>query len=62
MFMTECVILYRVNGGRIKIVYDDDLVEVEVFPHMDAAIAWCDDSKLFANGQADYQIVELDEL
>ena len=44
--MTECVILYRVNGGRIKIVYDDDLVEVEVFPHMDAAIAWCDDSKL----------------
>jgi hypothetical protein len=61
--MTECVILYRGKDERIRFVRDpEDPSEIAVFPHLDAVIAYCYTSKLFKSGQADYQIVELDEL
>jgi hypothetical protein len=61
--MTECVILYRGKDERIQFVRDpEDPGEIAVFPYFDAAIAYCGTSELFKSGQADYQIVELDEL
>lgn len=61
----NCCILYRVGIGRLQFVYDgtDESGEhIAEFPHMDAAVAYADANKLFQSGQADYQIVELDEL
>jgi hypothetical protein len=61
--MIECVILYRDKDERIQFVRDpEDPSEIAVFPHLDAAIAYCDSTKLFKSGQVDHQIVELDEL
>lgn len=60
----DCVILYRVNGGRVEFVSDakTDTENIAVFQHMDDAIAYVDANALFQSGMADYQIVELDEL
>lgn len=61
--MNDCVILYRTKGGVVDIVRNPDETDLpSVFPHMDAAIEYADSNKLFESGQADYQIVELDEL
>jgi len=57
----ECVILYRVNGGRVAVVAEPE-GEIAVYPHLDAAVDYAESNKLFQSGQADYQIVELDEL
>ena len=65
-----CIILYRINGGKVQAVLNDD-EEICEFPHMDAAVRYAlngadDPPSLFAkiceSGQADYQIVELNEL
>jgi hypothetical protein len=59
-----CVILYRINDGTVEAVMGA-IGDLAVFPHIDAALAWLDTAplgKLYAAGQADYQIVELDEL
>ena len=61
--MSECIIVYRDKEARIQFVRDpEDPSEIAVFPHFDAAIAYCDTSELFKSGEADHQIVELDEL
>jgi len=63
--MYECVILYRINKGPyIEIVRDieDGTDEIALFPNIDVAVDYCNNNKLFNSGQADYQIVELDEL
>ena len=62
----NCCILYRVNGGKLQFVYDpddeNDHAQISEFPDFDAAVAYVEGNKLFQSGQADYQIVELDEL
>lgn len=60
----NCCILYRVNGGRLQFVGDlwQDEAVISEFPDMDAAVAYAENNKLFQSGQADYQIVVLDEL
>lgn len=57
----DCMIAYRVNG-KIHAVMDEDTGDVAVFPHHDAAVAYADANKLFQSGQANYQIIVLDEL
>ena len=61
--MTECVILYRI-ADRLEYVRDpeDNPDEFAIFPHFDAAVAYCQTTELFKSGVVDYQIVELDEL
>lgn len=58
----NCCILYRVNGGKLQFVATSDAGDICEFPDMDAAISYADQNGLFESGQADYQIVELDEL
>ena len=58
----DTIIAYRVNGGKLQFVGDEDGEIVTVFPHHDAAVAFADASALFQSGQADYQIITLDEL
>ena len=59
--MNDCVILYRVNGGIVQFVMGAD-GELSVFNDQDEAISYADRNKLFQSGQANYQIVVLDEL
>jgi hypothetical protein len=56
-----CIILYRTNGGSLEYV-DDGAGGIHEFPHRDDAIAYAMNNPLFDSGQADYQIVELDEV
>jgi hypothetical protein len=57
----ECVILYRLKDCKIEFVRDAPMsISPAVFPDHDAAVAYAVDH--FAPSQADYQIVELDEL
>lgn len=60
----ECVILYRLAGTVHAVLQtapgEDD--RIAVYPNMDAAISYTDTNKLFQSGQADWQIVELDQL
>lgn len=60
----RCVILYRVNGGPVQAVGNSDDGEpvIEEFASREEAIDFAEDNGLFQSGQADYQIVELDEL
>jgi hypothetical protein len=59
----ECVILYRTRGSLRLVEYvSDPDGTMTVFPHFDAAAAYALSNALFDSGQADYQIVELDEL
>jgi hypothetical protein len=59
----ECVILYRINGGKIEFVRDAPIsISPEVFPDRDAAVDFAENHQPFRNVQVDYQIVELDEL
>ena len=61
--MSECVILYRVNGGRIEFVYNaDSEQDIAVYPSHAAANRYARDNALFQSGQATYQIVECKEL
>ena len=65
--MLDCVILYRVNGGPVKIVRrvtlsGDETDDISEFRNIDEAVDWADHNPLFNSGQADFQIVELDEL
>ena len=57
----DTIIAYRVNGGKLQIVTDAD-GEIEVFPHQDDAVEYADSNQLFKSGQADYQVIVLDEL
>jgi hypothetical protein len=57
----DTIIAYRVNGGQVQFVLNDD-GECAVFAHHDEAVTYALDSALFASGQADYQIITLDEL
>lgn len=57
----SCIIVYRVDNGSVEFVANT-LGALAVFPHRDAAIAYCENNKLFQSGQASFQIVELDEL
>lgn len=60
----NCVILYRINGGSVQgVTFDDG--ELHVFPNLDAAVGWLDGAplgRLVESGQADCQVVALDEL
>jgi hypothetical protein len=58
----DTIIAYRVNGGKVAVVMDPAGEDIVVFPHHDAAVAYADANPLFQSGQADYQIVTLDEL
>lgn len=62
----NCIILYRVNGGPAEAVMehmaDDDTYRIREYLNFDEAVAFADANKLFQSGQADYQIIELDEL
>lgn len=58
----DTVIAYRVNGGKVNFVMAEDGMDVCVFPHQDAAIDYADRNALFQSGQADYQIITLDEI
>ena len=61
--MTDCIILYRTNDGQLCVVRDaNDVNEIAIFPHWDAAIAHCESTGLFGSDKVPYQIVELDEL
>jgi hypothetical protein len=63
--MNACVILFRVNGGPVMAVMEctpENEYRILEYPNLDAAITYADANKLFRSGQADYQIVELDEL
>lgn len=57
----DCVIVYRINGGKVEFVIDDE-GDANVWPHKDDAIAYALSNALFQSGQTDFQIVELDEL
>ena len=57
----ECIIAYRVNGGRVRMVMDEE-DEIAIFPHEGKAIAYAYANALFRSGQADHQIIELDDL
>ncbi len=54
----ECVILVRLNTGKVIAISGEDCLSV--FPDMDAAIALADEHSLCR--AMPYQIVELDEL
>ncbi len=62
----NCVILFRINGGSVQgVTFDDG--ELHEFPNLDAAVGFVHAAdhpfaRLIDRGQADYQIVELDEL
>lgn len=56
------VILYNLpHNNKIYAVMDDD-EEICVFNSMDDALNYTDTNKLFQSGQANFQIVELDDL
>lgn len=56
-----CVVLYRINGGPVHFVCDDD-GDLSEFDDRDEAVAYVMGNALLTSGQADFQIVELDEL
>ena len=61
----RCVILYRVGDSRVDAVREVDIDggdHISEFADMDAAISFAFSNALFQSGQADYQIVQLDEL
>jgi hypothetical protein len=58
----DTIIAYRVNGGKVNLVMTEDGSDICVFPHHDDAVAYADEVGLFQSGQADYQIITLDEL
>lgn len=58
----DTIIAYRINGGKVHVVMDEDTGDVAVFPHFDEAIDYADTNNLFQSGQADYQLIELTEL
>jgi hypothetical protein len=58
----DCIIAYRVNGGPVEIVLGINNRGPAVFPNHDRAVAYADGNKLFQSGQANYQIITLDEL
>lgn len=58
----DTIIAYRVNGGDVEIVLDIDATGPSIFPNHEAAVAYAVANKLFQSGQANYQIIELDEL
>lgn len=55
------IIAYRIHDGRLEIVLDPE-GEICVFPNADEAIFYADGNALFSSGQADFQIIELDQL
>lgn len=67
--MMNCVILFRINGGEVQAIASDN-GKIHEFRNFDEAVSFAsgDDprpatfAKLVASGQADYQIVSLDEL
>jgi hypothetical protein len=56
----DTIIAYRVDGGVLQFVLQGE--DVCIFAHKDEAIGYALDNALFNSGQADYQIIELDEL
>jgi hypothetical protein len=61
--MVECIILYRLAGNVhavMTIASGED--RIFIFSDLDAAVTYANSNSLFKSGQADYQIVELDEL
>ena len=60
----DTIIVYRVSGGKLEVVLsgEGDHGDVAVFRHHDDAVLYAENSRLFQSGQADYQIVTLDEL
>jgi hypothetical protein len=61
----NCCILYRVNGGKLQFVgqsTSEDGEHIAEFPNIDEAVHYAMCNSLFDSGQAEYQIVELDEL
>ena len=65
--MVDCVILYRINSRPVQIVRrvtrsGDETDEIIEFRNIDEAVDWAKHNPLFNSGQADFQIVELDEL
>lgn len=58
----DTIIAYRMNGGKVEVVMDPAGENIAVFPHQDVAIDYVNALPLFASGQAEYQIIVLDEL
>jgi hypothetical protein len=59
--MMNCAIFYRVNGGALPVVTTDDGSPRELLHH-DDAVHYAEHTVLSESGDADYQVVELDEL
>jgi hypothetical protein len=59
--MNLCVILFRVNGGPVQAVCDDHGAICE-FADGEDAISFLEDWPPWKSGEADTQIVQLDEL
>jgi septin family protein len=58
--MTECVILMRMDSGRVQFVFDQNEVDICVFKDRDEAQEYVDKNRLLQS--IPYQIVELDEI
>lgn len=54
-------IFYRINGGKLQVVTDDDGQPRE-FPDRDEAILYTEETTLPPGQLVDWQIVELNEL
>jgi hypothetical protein len=58
----NCIIAYRIKGGKVEVVNDPSGDNVAVFSNYDVAVDYIYANSLFQSGQADHQIISLDEL
>lgn len=56
---TDIIIAYRINGGQVQFVLDDD-TDVTIFRDTKHAEHYVEHNALFRSGQATHQIIELD--
>jgi hypothetical protein len=56
----DTIIAYRINDGRVEFVMERGMVAV--FSTRENAAVYAFNNRLFASGQAEYQIIELDEI
>lgn len=57
----DTIIAYRVNGGKVQMITEED-GDIAIFSNRDRAILYANANPLFPSGQADYQVIVLDEL
>ena len=56
----DSIILYRTGRGHVDFIRAENGLDIEVFPNMERAIEYAQNSRLLA--AVPYQIVECDEL